>query len=284
MKEPWFKFYTSILNSAKVKRLTPAQRWIYVALLCMAKDSDMGGLIGIDENTPYSQGEILDMVGVDRKGFLRFKSRALALNLVLEKAPKTPSEKSFFLYIPDYEEKQNSRNGRNKRYYENKKEEKIKTRIKTQIKTVDIDTDKDIDKDKEIYKEKEKSVSSASQKKQRECSSASKYSEQFEEAWKTGHRAKDNKDESYRFWQTASKETDPILLKNYWTNYVSSTDPGFLMQMRRFFGRDKHYLDWISRIPPNQPSKIIQFQQQQEDKYSEKVGADALRDLYPGYG
>lgn len=116
MKESWLKLHTSILHSKKVKRLSPGGRWIYIALLCLAKDCNLNGKIGISEKIPLEIDEIIDEIGVKKQEFDRFFDLAKELNLI------EVSDK--FIVIPDFQEKQYSKNGRDKRYYDKKKSDK----------------------------------------------------------------------------------------------------------------------------------------------------------------
>lgn len=47
-KQPWFRFYTEAVYDRKLQRLTPAQRWVWVTVLALAKESPRPGYLLIE--------------------------------------------------------------------------------------------------------------------------------------------------------------------------------------------------------------------------------------------
>lgn len=63
---PWFRFYVEALSDRKLRRLTPAQRWLWVAILGAARMSPKpGALVVADE--PLSDDEVADIAGMTVK-------------------------------------------------------------------------------------------------------------------------------------------------------------------------------------------------------------------------
>lgn len=61
---PWFRFYVEAFSDRKLRRLTPTQRWIWVAVLGAARDSPTGGDLLIAEGVPMTYDELADFADV----------------------------------------------------------------------------------------------------------------------------------------------------------------------------------------------------------------------------
>lgn len=55
---PWFRFYVEAFSDRKLLRLTPAQRWLWVAVLGAARDSCEPGRLMISEGEPMTAAEL----------------------------------------------------------------------------------------------------------------------------------------------------------------------------------------------------------------------------------
>jgi hypothetical protein len=55
---PWFRFYVEAFSDRKVLRLTPLQRWLWVAILGAARESPMPGYLLIAEGVPMTKIEL----------------------------------------------------------------------------------------------------------------------------------------------------------------------------------------------------------------------------------
>lgn len=64
--QTWVRIYTEITRDRKIRRLPPAQRWVWIALLCMAKESPVQGKLLLAENVPVNVDDIVDEAGVDK--------------------------------------------------------------------------------------------------------------------------------------------------------------------------------------------------------------------------
>jgi hypothetical protein len=52
-QRPWFRFYTEAINDPKLEELTPAQRWLWVTLLAVARESPQSGRLLRAEGVPW---------------------------------------------------------------------------------------------------------------------------------------------------------------------------------------------------------------------------------------
>lgn len=72
---PWFRFYVEALSDRKLRRLTPAQRWLWVAILGAARQSPIGGYLLISERESMDAVDLADIAGMP----VRDVERALPL-------------------------------------------------------------------------------------------------------------------------------------------------------------------------------------------------------------
>jgi hypothetical protein len=61
---PWFRFYVEALSDRKLRRLTPAQRWLWVAVLGAARQSPVPGALMVSENDAMDERDIADVAGM----------------------------------------------------------------------------------------------------------------------------------------------------------------------------------------------------------------------------
>lgn len=61
---PWFRFYVEAFPDRKIRRLTPTQRWIWVAILGAARESPMPGHLLIAEGLAMTTDELAEFAGV----------------------------------------------------------------------------------------------------------------------------------------------------------------------------------------------------------------------------
>ena len=65
--KPWFRFYSEALHDRKLRRLAPAQRWLWVAVLCIARQSPIPGFLVVSEREPMHEVDIADLAGMSVK-------------------------------------------------------------------------------------------------------------------------------------------------------------------------------------------------------------------------
>jgi len=64
-KSLWVRIYTETTRDRKLRRLDPACRWVWIALLCMAKESPVVGALFLSKDLPVTIDDIADEAGVD---------------------------------------------------------------------------------------------------------------------------------------------------------------------------------------------------------------------------
>lgn len=66
-KRPWFRFYTEALTDPKLRRLTPEQRWVWVAVLGAARQSPEPGRLMLSADLPMESVDLAELAGVPAK-------------------------------------------------------------------------------------------------------------------------------------------------------------------------------------------------------------------------
>lgn len=61
---PWFRFYVEAMSDPKMRRLSPAQKWLWVAVLAASRQSCMPGFLMVSERVPYSWADLADYAGM----------------------------------------------------------------------------------------------------------------------------------------------------------------------------------------------------------------------------
>ena len=56
----WLRLYTEIRNDRKLRRLSPAQRWLWVVILTIAKESPEPGSLLLSEGVPVTVEDLVD--------------------------------------------------------------------------------------------------------------------------------------------------------------------------------------------------------------------------------
>jgi hypothetical protein len=56
--QPWFRFYVEAFGDRKILRLSPAQRWLWAAILGAARESPDPGRLMIAEGVPMTVAEL----------------------------------------------------------------------------------------------------------------------------------------------------------------------------------------------------------------------------------
>jgi hypothetical protein len=76
---PWFRFYVEAAFDPKLRRLTPTERWVFVACCCGAAKESLRGRLAFGEQQPYSIADIAQLadVRVDKVAAALNKMRAL---------------------------------------------------------------------------------------------------------------------------------------------------------------------------------------------------------------
>lgn len=82
-KHPWFRFYCEALTDRKLRRLTPAQRWLWVAVLATARQSPEPGVLLIAEGIPATVADLAELAGVTKTEARKGLDRMFELGLIV---------------------------------------------------------------------------------------------------------------------------------------------------------------------------------------------------------
>lgn len=66
-RKPWFRFYVEAVHDRKLRRLTPAQRWLWVAVLAAARQSPVPGVLLVGEGQPMDAVDLADYAAMPVK-------------------------------------------------------------------------------------------------------------------------------------------------------------------------------------------------------------------------
>ena len=64
---PWFRFYVEAMPDRKIRRLTPTQRWLWVAILSAARESPEPGVLMIAEGVAMTNRELASYADVPER-------------------------------------------------------------------------------------------------------------------------------------------------------------------------------------------------------------------------
>lgn len=82
-KQPWFRFYVEATTDRKLRRISPAQRWLWVAVLCAAKQSPQEGWLLLTDREPLTVDDIADLAGMKPKEVQAGLGRMVELGLLV---------------------------------------------------------------------------------------------------------------------------------------------------------------------------------------------------------
>lgn len=66
-KKPWFRFYCETMTDAKLRRTPPDQRWVWPALMSLARSSPITGALLVSEGMPVTVEDVADHAAVTVK-------------------------------------------------------------------------------------------------------------------------------------------------------------------------------------------------------------------------
>jgi hypothetical protein len=79
---PWFRFYVEAMRDPKMRRLTPAQRWLWVAILAAARESCIPGVLMVAETEPMALWELADYAAVKEREIAPALDKMCSLGMV----------------------------------------------------------------------------------------------------------------------------------------------------------------------------------------------------------
>ena len=82
MAYPWFRAYSEMLHDPKIRRMTPAQRWVWVGLLCLASDSAERGTLELAPGIAYEYEDLALAVDAEQEDVERCLETATQMSMV----------------------------------------------------------------------------------------------------------------------------------------------------------------------------------------------------------
>src|SRR5579875_2025380 len=68
---PRLRLYTHILHDPKIRRLTPTQRWLWIALMACARQSHQPGTLLVSPNMPMNTADIANQANLPTREVAR---------------------------------------------------------------------------------------------------------------------------------------------------------------------------------------------------------------------
>lgn len=66
-KKPWFRVYVEMVRDKKMRRLTPAQRWLWVVMMAAARESPIPGVLMLSETEALTAQDLASAADVKLK-------------------------------------------------------------------------------------------------------------------------------------------------------------------------------------------------------------------------
>lgn len=89
-KRPWFRFYVEAVYDRKLRRLPPAQRWLWVVVLAMARQSPEPGTLLVAVGEPVTDEDLADAAGMRISDVRRGLSAMESIGLITKWEPFSP--------------------------------------------------------------------------------------------------------------------------------------------------------------------------------------------------
>ena len=80
--KPWYRFYTEAISDRKLRRMSPAARWVWVAALSAARESPQPGRLLLAEGEPMTVSDLADYAGALKKNGHEMVTVALRLQML----------------------------------------------------------------------------------------------------------------------------------------------------------------------------------------------------------
>lgn len=82
MTYPWFRCYNELVDDPKVARLTPEERWAWVALLCIANASRERGRVSLGDGIPFEACDLAHRANISEAAATSFLEKAAKLKMI----------------------------------------------------------------------------------------------------------------------------------------------------------------------------------------------------------
>jgi hypothetical protein len=100
-RKPWFRWYVAGCWDTKVRRLTPEQKWLWIVVLSLARESSTPGQLILSNGEPCVIFDLADWAGMDEAATEKGINRMLELGMV----GRDPLSMNC-LYVPAWDERQ----------------------------------------------------------------------------------------------------------------------------------------------------------------------------------
>ncbi len=81
---PWFRAYVEMFHDPKIRRLAPAQKWLWVAVMGAARESCEPGRLVIAAGVPMTESDLADYAGMRRPDVIDGLELMFKLGLVVD--------------------------------------------------------------------------------------------------------------------------------------------------------------------------------------------------------
>lgn len=79
--KPWLRLYTEVTRDRKLRREKPETRWLWIAVLCLARSSPQPGRLMLSDGSPVDVEDLADEAAITlaaaRRGVARFRSTGM---------------------------------------------------------------------------------------------------------------------------------------------------------------------------------------------------------------
>lgn len=79
---PWLRLYSAMPTDRKIRRLTPEHRWLWVCVLCLARQSPIPGWLLIAEGEPCHPDDLSDFAGLPARSVARGLDHMATLGMI----------------------------------------------------------------------------------------------------------------------------------------------------------------------------------------------------------
>lgn len=245
----WFRLYTEIVDDRKLRRLSPSQRWLWVAMMCVARKSPVPGVLLLSENVPVNIDDLSDIAAISKEevlaGIEAFKHQGMldetdgVYQLINWDKRQFTSDNSTERVKRLRERKRNDNETLQQRYSNN-----LETPPETETDT-DTETEREIDGNSLLFEndvaDKDPNATPISR---------NEYTPEFEKWYSAWPRAEAKKD-SFRNFEKIRKSDGLGLIWQCTNNYLAyrksiperTRGPDY--SSRNFFGQKSYYEDFI---------------------------------------
>ncbi len=82
MGKPWLKLWTEALHDKKLRRTSPVNRWVWIALLMMAAEQDDSGRLEVTAGVPMTDEDIRESAAVEMSAWMEARAYFLQMGML----------------------------------------------------------------------------------------------------------------------------------------------------------------------------------------------------------